>query len=180
MSSSVGATAWSWASWSGGVAGRRTRISLGMRAGDGGRQAAGSDPRDADGGDHVPRGRRSGGAWRAYPGRRMKIENVVYGMYSGLGLLMDVYLPELGRANGYGLVHICGSGWSAPLGLDARQLKEAGHVEVEALPLVEAGYTVCSINHRATPRFTYPAPVEDAQRAVRFFRNNAARFGIRP
>src|SRR6266542_3558851 len=132
MSSSVGATAWSWASWSGGVAGRRTRISLGMRAGDGGRQAAGSDPRDADGGDHVPRGRRSGGAWRAYPGRRMKIENVVYGMYSGLGLLM------------------------------------------------EAGYTVCSINHRATPRFTYPAPVEDAQRAVRFFRNNAARFGIRP
>lgn len=109
----------------------------------------------------------------------MKIENVVYGMYSGLALLMDVYLPESGRANGYGLVHISGSGWGAPLGLDARQLKEASHVEIEALPLVAAGYTVCTINHRATPRFAYPAAVDDAQRAVRFIRHNAERFGIR-
>jgi hypothetical protein len=76
----------------------------------------------------------------------MKQENVVYGMYSGLALLMDVYAPE-GKANGYGIVHISGSGWGAPLGLDARQLKEAGHVEIEALPLVAAGYTLFTINH---------------------------------
>jgi acetyl esterase/lipase len=107
----------------------------------------------------------------------MKQENVVYGMYSGLALLMDVYRPE--RPNGYGVVHISGSGWSAPLGLDSKQLKESGHVQLEALPLVEAGYTVCSINHRATPRFGYPAAVEDAQRAVRFMRHNAAELGIR-
>src|SRR5687767_5177862 len=108
----------------------------------------------------------------------MKSENVVYGMYSGLALLMDVYAPE-GEANGHGIVHISGSGWGAPLGLDARQLKEAGHVEIEARPLVAAGYTVFSINHRATPRFPYPAAVEDAQRAVRFVRHHADRFGIR-
>jgi acetyl esterase/lipase len=108
----------------------------------------------------------------------MKSENVVYGMYSGLALLMDVYAPE-GKTNGYGIVHISGSGWGAPLGLDARQLKEASHVEIEALPLVAAGYTVFSINHRATPRFVYPAAVEDAQRAVRFVRHHAGRFGIR-
>jgi acetyl esterase/lipase len=105
--------------------------------------------------------------------------NVVYGMYSGLALLMDVHRPEAGRGNGYGIVHISGSGWSAPLGLDARPLKEASHVEIEARPLVEAGYTVCSINHRAAPRFPYPAAVEDAQRAVRFMRHNAERLGIR-
>ena len=109
----------------------------------------------------------------------MKIENVVYGMYSGLALLMDVYVPAAGRANRYGLVHISGSGWGAPLGLDARPLKEASHVEIEVLPLVEAGYTVGTINHRATPRFAYPAAVEDAQRAVRFMRHHAARFEIR-
>ena len=108
----------------------------------------------------------------------MKRENVVYGMYSGLALLMDVYTPDA-DANGYGIVHISGSGWGAPLGLDAQQLKEAGHVEIEALPLVAAGYTLFSINHRATPRFVYPAAVEDAQRAVRFVRHNAERFGIR-
>ncbi len=117
-------------------------------------------------------------AGRMYPAQHMKEENAVYGMYSGLALLMDVHRPA--RPNGYGIVHISGSGWSAPLGLDARQLKESAHVEIEAQPLVESGYTVFSINHRATPRFQYPAAVEDAQRAVRFVRHHVGRFGIRP
>ena len=103
-------------------------------------------------------------------------KNVVYGMYSGLAFLMDVYYPE--NPNGYGVIHISGSGWSAPLSLDARPLKDSVHVQIEGLPLVEAGYTVFSLNHRATPRFQYPAPVEDAQRAVRFVRFHAAKYGI--
>ena len=70
----------------------------------------------------------------------MNVEtNVVYGMVSGLALLMDVYRPD--APNGYGLIHISGSGWSAPLGLDARPLKESPHVQIEGLPLVRAGYT---------------------------------------
>jgi acetyl esterase/lipase len=105
-------------------------------------------------------------------------KNVVYGMYSGLALLMDVYHPE--NPNGYGIIHISGSGWSAPLSLDARPLKDGGHVRIEGLPLVEAGYTVFSLNHRASPRFRYPAPVEDAQRAVRFVRFHAEKYGIKP
>lgn len=109
----------------------------------------------------------------------MKIEaNIVYGMYSGLALLLDSYHPA--QPNGYGIIHISGSGWSAPLGLDATPLKASRHVEVEGKPLVEAGYTLFTINHRATPRFPYPAAVEDAQRAVRFIRYHAAQFGITP
>ncbi len=46
--------------------------------------------------------------------------NVVYGMYSGLALLMDVYHPA--DPNGYGIVVIRGSGWHAPLSLDPRTL----------------------------------------------------------
>lgn len=107
----------------------------------------------------------------------MRIEtNVVYGMYSGLALLLDVHHPD--QPNGYGIVHISGSGWGAPLGLDARPLKESAHVEIEGRPLVEAGYTLFTINHRATPRFHYPAPVEDAQRAVRYVRYHAQEYGI--
>jgi acetyl esterase/lipase len=107
----------------------------------------------------------------------MHIEsNVVYGMYSGLALLMDVHHPD--APNGYGLIHISGSGWNAPLSLDARPLKESAHVRLEGRPLVEAGYTLFTINHRATPRFAYPAPVLDAQRAVRFVRYHATRYGI--
>ena len=104
--------------------------------------------------------------------------NVVYGMVSGLALLLDVYRPD--QPNGYGIVHISGSGWSAPLGLDARPLKESAHVELEALPLVEAGYTILTINHRAIPRFPYPAALEDAKRAVRFVRHHARTYGIAP
>ena len=47
------------------------------------------------------------------------------------------------------------------------------------MPLVAAGYTLFSVNHRATPRFKYPAAVEDVQRAVRFVRYHAQRYGIR-
>jgi acetyl esterase/lipase len=109
----------------------------------------------------------------------MQIEsNVVYGMISGLALLMDVYRPE--APNGYGIVHVSGSGWSAPLGLDARPLKESPHVQREGQPLVEAGYTLFTINHRALPRYHYPDPVLDAQRAVRFVRHHAQRYGIDP
>ncbi len=45
---------------------------------------------------------------------------------------------------------------------------------------MDAGYTLFSINHRAAPRFRYPAAVEDAQRALRFIRYHAARFQIDP
>lgn len=104
--------------------------------------------------------------------------NVVYGMYSGLALTMDVYAPE--RPNGLGIIFIHGSGWSAELSVDARPLKEGEQTKIYGEPLVKAGYTVFAINHRAAPRFRYPTQVEDAQRAVRFVRYHAQRFGIDP
>jgi hypothetical protein len=37
-------------------------------------------------------------------------KNVIFGMYSGLALLMDVHYPE--KANGYGVIFVSGSGWT--------------------------------------------------------------------
>ena len=48
-------------------------------------------------------------------------KNIVYGMYSGLGLLMDVYRPA--QANGIAIVAIQGSGWYSPCGTTLRSLK---------------------------------------------------------
>ena len=104
--------------------------------------------------------------------------NVVYGMYSGLALLMDIHYPK--KSNGYAVIFISGSAFWAPLSYEAQPLKEFPQVQVYARPLLEAGYTVFAINHRAAPRFRYPAAVEDAQRAVRYVRYNSKRFGIRP
>jgi acetyl esterase/lipase len=103
--------------------------------------------------------------------------NIVYGMYSGAALLMDAYKPA--QPNGYGIVFISGSGWTTPLGYNAPELKSNGQSKQYANALANAGYTVFAINHRSLPRFRYPGPVEDAQRAVRFVRYNAKRFGIR-
>ncbi len=100
------------------------------------------------------------------------------GMYSGLALVMDVYYPE--NPNGYAIIQISGSGWTRPLGLDARILSHQGHVKSDAEPMLAAGYTVFAINHRATPRFTYLAQVADVQRAVRFVRYHANEYGINP
>jgi acetyl esterase/lipase len=104
--------------------------------------------------------------------------NVVYGMYSGTALLLDVHYPA--RPNGFGIIFIPGSGWSAPLGYAAAPLKESDQVGMYVPSLTQAGYTVFAITHRATPTFRYPAPLEDAQRAVRFVRVNAAKYGINP
>jgi acetyl esterase/lipase len=104
--------------------------------------------------------------------------NVVYAMYSGAALLMDVYHPV--TPNGIGIVYIAGSAWHSSLDYNATPLKELPLVAAATAPLVEAGYTVFAINHRNAPRFRYPGPIEDAQRAVRFVRHHADRFGIRP
>lgn len=104
-------------------------------------------------------------------------KNVVYGMYSGLALLMDVYHPE--KPNGYGVIFISGSGWHMPLAYNG-SLKDGAANNNVLQKLTEAGYTVFAINHRAAPRFRYPAAVEDAQRAVRFVRHHAKEYGINP
>jgi acetyl esterase/lipase len=103
--------------------------------------------------------------------------NVIYGMYSGAALLMEVHYPE--QPNGYGVVFISGSGWHAPMDYSAEPLSKGSQVKLYAPRLTAAGYTVFSISHRAAPRFRYPAAVEDCQRAVRYVRHHAAQYGIR-
>lgn len=104
-------------------------------------------------------------------------KNVIYGMYSGTALLMDVWKPT--SPKGIGIVHISGSGWTQPLAYGAGELKTVEQSLIYAKAIASSGYTVFVVNHRSLPRFRFPAPVEDAQRAVRFVRHNAAKYGIR-
>jgi hypothetical protein len=69
--------------------------------------------------------------------------NVVYGMYSGLSLLMDVHYPL--KANGRGIIFIAGSAFYAQLGYADTPLKDTRQVHMYAKPLLEAGYTVFAI-----------------------------------
>jgi acetyl esterase/lipase len=105
-------------------------------------------------------------------------KNVVYGMYSGLALLMDVYRPV--KSNGAAIIAIQGSGWYTSLGYDAETIRSRTEVVAHAQRFAQEGYTVFAISHRSTPRFHFPAQIEDAQRAVRFVRHHAGDYGIDP
>src|SRR5436190_1288743 len=102
--------------------------------------------------------------------------NVIFGTYSGLALLMDVYKPA--SVNGYGIVVIPGSGWHTGLAYSANLLKQSKEFSLYIPKLSAAGYTLFVVTHRAAPRFHFPDAVDDAQRAVRYIRQNAARYGI--
>ena len=105
--------------------------------------------------------------------------NVIYGMYSGLALLMDVHYPA--EPNGFGIVYIPTNRFHAPLSFEAEPTKQRADRHILAAePLLEGGYTLFSINYRSAPRFHYPAALEDARRAVRFVRHHAADYGIDP
>jgi acetyl esterase/lipase len=102
--------------------------------------------------------------------------NVVFGMYSGLALLMNVYKPQ--KPNGYGVIYVPGSGFHTPLSYSAPPITKWINPWVPAL--VNAGYTVFVINHRTAPRFRHPVAIEDVQRAIRFVRYSATRWNINP
>jgi acetyl esterase/lipase len=70
------------------------------------------------------------------------------------------------------------SGWHTPLPNTANLQKQSREFSLYLPKLTAAGYTCFVVTHRAAPRFHFPDAVDDAQRAVRYVRQNAARYGI--
>src|SRR5436190_2787298 len=67
--------------------------------------------------------------------------DVVYGMYSGLALLMDVHRPS--TPNRLGIVAITGVGFHAGAAYGSPPMKEIeSQLDIFVKPLVGAGYTV--------------------------------------
>ena len=59
--------------------------------------------------------------------------NIVYGMYSGTALLMDVHYPV--NANGLGVIFVPGSGWSADTAYSAAGIKDGELPRIWVPPL---------------------------------------------
>jgi len=114
-----------------------------------------------------------------------KYENVVYGMVSGASLTMDIYQPE--RSNRIGIIAVPGTAYGYAYSPEYNQSsmtenfsRDSLYFGKYALTLVEKGYTIFVINHRLAPAFRYTDILGDCQRAVRFIRFNASRYGIDP
>lgn len=86
-------------------------------------------------------------------------------------VLGDLYRPK-NAVSAPGVLLIHGGGWT---GKDGRW-----QMDSIAKQLAKRGYVVLNVTYRLAPRWTYPAPVEDLQQAVKWMRNNGTEYGIDP
>ena len=97
-------------------------------------------------------------------------EDLIYGRKFGTALTLDVIAPKK-NANGAAVIWAVSGGWVSSHGAVNPLLYQE---------LIDRGYTVFAVVHGSQPKFSVPECVEDMQRAVRFVRHEAKRFGVDP
>lgn len=106
-----------------------------------------------------------------YPQQRTsRISDVIYDHKDGLAFVFDVIIPE--KQNGAAILNIFSGGWvSWP----------ASVISTESYKqYTDKGYTVFIISHCSQPRYNVPEIISEVQRAIRFIRYNAGKYGIDP
>jgi acetyl esterase/lipase len=97
------------------------------------------------------------------------IDGIVYTQRHGQDLTFDFVRPK--QPNGLGIVLMVSGGW--------RSGPDDFHPWMAA-PLLRCGYTVFAVSHLSQPKATVMEIVEDVNRAVRFIRHYAHKYGIDP
>ncbi|PHS03206.1 MAG: peptidase S9 [Blastopirellula sp.] len=95
--------------------------------------------------------------------------DVVYGHKLGLAMTMDVYTPD--ETNGAGVMFMVSGGWYS------RWAPPEGRLGFFK-SLTDKGFTIFSVRHGSSPKFSIPEAVSDVRRSVRYIRLNAEEFGI--
>lgn len=104
----------------------------------------------------------------------VRTEDVIYGRKFGMALTMDVFQPR--QPNGCGILFLVNGGW-----LSSKDTPRMQNVQPDYYrTFLARGYTVFAVVTSSQPAFTIPDIMSDVQRAVRFVRANARRFGVRP
>jgi len=85
---------------------------------------------------------------------------------------LTIHLPPAGRAVGSGVV-ICPGGGYTHLALDHEGKQVAEWFN-------SLGVAAFVLKYRLGPRYRHPAPLQDAQRAIRAIRTRAREFGVTP
>lgn len=109
----------------------------------------------------------------AHPSRfDLRLErDVPYGPIDGAHHKLDVYVPTRAPRPLPVVMYVHGGGF--------RMLSKETH-RVMALAIARAGYLLFNINYRQGRRYPYPAPLEDACRALLWVYRNCVRYGGDP
>jgi acetyl esterase/lipase len=104
------------------------------------------------------------------PDRPERTQDVIYGRRDGLALTLDVFHPPR-KPNGAALVMVVSTNFdSSPKLIHPAPAAEA----------LKRGYVVFAVVNSSQPRYTVLEMREDVNRAVRFVRHNAGRYGVDP
>ena len=95
-----------------------------------------------------------------------RISDLIYAKHDGVALTMDVFKPE--KPNGAAVVKIVSGGWNS------------NHKGISDGGWPRSGYTTFVVVHGTQPRFHIDEIVADLQRAIRFVRANAEKYGVNP
>jgi len=99
-------------------------------------------------------------------------ENVPYATIDGTELHLDVYQPsDLGKQTRPAIILIHGGGW---VGFDKSTMRGMGQF------LARSGFVAVAVDYRLfqNDKNRWPAQLDDVQRAVRWIRANAAKYGV--
>ena len=98
-----------------------------------------------------------------------RTEDVIYGRKFGTALTLDVFQPD--KPNGLGIFYMVSGGF-----FSSHEAINPSFYQ----PLLDHGYTVFAVVHGSQPKFIVPEIELDIQRAIRFVRHNAAKYGVDP
>lgn len=103
-----------------------------------------------------------------------RTEDVIYGRKDGLALTMDVFQPA--QANQCGIIYLVNGGW-----LSSKDTPRMQNITPEYYqPFLDRGFTVFAVVTSSQPKYAIPDLISDSQRAIRFVRASAKRWGVRP
>lgn len=110
----------------------------------------------------------------AFPGVDITAD-VVYGHKDGLALTYDVFRPRAkdGAAPAPCLLFMVSGGWVS-------QWMPPAAMAPFTRPLLDRGYTVCTVRHGSSPRYLIPEIVSDVRQALAHVAGHAADHGIDP
>ena len=95
--------------------------------------------------------------------------DVVYGHKFGMALTFDVFQPE--DANGAGVLFMVSGGWFS-------RWAPPETMQNFTKPLTDKGFTVFTVRHGSSPKYSIPEIVKDVRRSVRYIRFHADQFDV--
>ncbi len=87
--------------------------------------------------------------------------------------LLDIYLPPNAKGKVPLVIFIHGGGW---LGND--KYADIGYMRKTVAEIVSSGFALASIDYRFATQATFPAQIQDCNRAISFLVDNADKYGL--